>query len=97
MDEKRYYSPLDLIDHIVETKEYQAPQQRQCFISGKKQQEAITATTTIYDKTLGKISHTDSIILHSVILNQIMKWNQQNLSAYMASADVFFEKEEDPR
>jgi hypothetical protein len=42
----------------------------------------------VYQETIGKVSPTDSHILHSLSVDEIMKWMQEHLDAYLASADV---------
>jgi hypothetical protein len=42
----------------------------------------------IYENTIGKVSPTDSIVLHHSPINKIIKWSQEHLDAYLASADI---------
>jgi hypothetical protein len=45
-----------------------------------------------YESTIGKVSPTDSIVLHHSPIDEIIKWSQEHLDAYLASADIIIEQ-----
>jgi hypothetical protein len=42
----------------------------------------------MYQETIRKVSPTDSHLLHSLSIDEIIKWTQEHLDAYLALADV---------
>jgi hypothetical protein len=58
-------------------------------ISLKKQQkETATDAEHIYLTTIGKVSPTDSIVLHHSSIKQKLTWSQEHLDTYLKSADI---------
>jgi hypothetical protein len=45
---------------------------------------------------IGKISPTDSIILHHTRIEEIIKRNQEHLDAYLQLADIIIEQWDEP-
>jgi hypothetical protein len=41
----------------------------------------------VYQETIHKVFTTDSHVLHSLSIDEIMKWTQEYLNAYLALAD----------
>jgi hypothetical protein len=62
----------------------------------RKRKEAATAAANVYHHTIGKISPTDSIVLHHTKIEEIIKWNQEHLDAYLQSADIIIEQRDEP-
>jgi hypothetical protein len=58
--------------------------------------EAATATAHAYQHTIGKISPTDSIVLHHKKIKEILKWNQEHLDAHPQLADIIIEQRDEP-
>jgi hypothetical protein len=42
----------------------------------------------IYENTMGKVSPTDSIVLHHSPIDEIIKWSQEHLDANLALDDI---------
>ena len=53
-----------------------------------RRKETALEAEHVYQETIGKVSPTDSHVLHSLSVDEIMKWTQEHLDAYLASADV---------
>jgi hypothetical protein len=47
-----------------------------------------TEAENIYENTIGKVSPTDSIVLHHSPIKEIIKWSQEHLDAHLALADI---------
>ena len=62
----------------------------------RRRKEAATAAAHVYQQTIGKISPTDSIVLHHKKIEEILKWNQEHLNAYLQSADIIIEQRDEP-
>ena len=62
----------------------------------RRRREAATAAAHVYQHTIGKISPTDSIVLHYKKIKEILKWNQEHLDAYLQSADIIIEQRDEP-
>jgi hypothetical protein len=58
--------------------------------------EAATAAANIYQHTIQKISPKDSIVLHCTKINEIIKWKQEHLDAYLQLADIIIEQRDEP-
>jgi hypothetical protein len=54
--------------------------------------EAANEAVAVYQNTIGKISPTDSIVLHHSHVEAIIKWNQEHLDAYLQCADIIIEQ-----
>jgi hypothetical protein len=52
------------------------------------QKESALEAEHLYQETIGKVSPTDSHVLHSTCVDEILKWTQEHLDAYLASADI---------
>jgi hypothetical protein len=50
----------------------------------------------VYQSTIGKVSQTDSVVLHHAHIEEILKWTKEHLDAYPASADVIIEQRDEP-
>jgi hypothetical protein len=53
-----------------------------------RRKETALEAEHVYRETIGKVSPTDSHVMHSLSVDKIMKWMQEHLDAYLASADV---------
>jgi hypothetical protein len=62
----------------------------------RRHKEATGAATVVYQNTLGKISPTDSFVLHHSRLEEIIHWNQEHLDAYLNSSDIIIEQRDEP-
>jgi hypothetical protein len=54
----------------------------------RRRKDTATEAENIYENTIGKVSPTDSIVLHHSTIDEIIKWSQEHLDAYLASADI---------
>jgi hypothetical protein len=54
----------------------------------RHQKETATEAENIYENTIGKVSPTDSIVLHHSPIDKIIKWSKDRLDPYLASADI---------
>jgi hypothetical protein len=54
----------------------------------RRRKDTATEAANIYENTIGKVSPTDSIVLHHSPIDEIIKWSQEHLDAYLASADI---------
>jgi hypothetical protein len=52
------------------------------------QKETALEAEHMYQETIGKVSPTDSHVLHSAHVDKILKWTQEHLDAYLALADI---------
>jgi hypothetical protein len=50
----------------------------------------------VYQATIGKVSPTDSVVLHHARIDEILKWTKEHLDAYLASADVIIDQRDEP-
>jgi hypothetical protein len=51
----------------------------------------------VYQSTIGKVSPTDSVVLHHARIEEILKWTKEHLlDAYLASADVIIDQCDEP-
>jgi hypothetical protein len=50
----------------------------------------------VYQSTIGKVSQTDSVVLHHARIEEILKWTKEHLDAYLASAGVIIEQRDEP-
>jgi hypothetical protein len=46
--------------------------------------------------TIGKVTPTDSSVLHHAHIEEILKWTKEHLDAYLASADVIIDQRDEP-
>jgi hypothetical protein len=46
----------------------------------------------VFQATLGKVSPTDSVVLHFARIDDILKWTKEHLDAYLASAAVIIDQ-----
>jgi hypothetical protein len=60
---------------------------------GKKQR--LFEALAVYQSTIGKVSQTDSIVLHHARIEEILKWTKEHLDAYLASADVIIDQRDE--
>jgi hypothetical protein len=64
-----------------------------------EQRRKFTATeaAAVYQATtIGKVSPTDSFVLHHARIEEILKWTKEHLDAYLASADVIIDQRDEP-
>jgi hypothetical protein len=54
----------------------------------QRRKETATEAVAVYQATTGKVSPTDSVVLHHARIDEILKWTKEHLDAYLASADV---------
>jgi hypothetical protein len=54
----------------------------------RRRKDTATEAENIYENTIGKVSPTDSNVLHHSTIDEIIKWSQEHLDAYLASADI---------
>jgi hypothetical protein len=54
----------------------------------QRRKDKATEAENIYENTIGKVSPTDSIVLHHSPINEIIKWSQEHLDPYLALADI---------
>jgi hypothetical protein len=52
------------------------------------QKDMAVEAENIYENTIGKVSPTDNIVLHHSPIDEIIKWSQEHLDAYLALADI---------
>jgi hypothetical protein len=50
----------------------------------------------VYQATIGKVSPTDSVVLHHARIEEILKLTKEHLDAYLASADVIIDQRDEP-
>ena len=62
----------------------------------KRRKETALEAERVYNETIGKVSQTDSIVLHHTRIEVILKWTKEHLDAYLASADVIIEQRDEP-
>jgi hypothetical protein len=49
------------------------------------------------DRAIGKVSPTDSVVLHHACIKEILKWTKEHLDAYLTTADhVIFDQRNEP-
>ena len=53
-----------------------------------RRKETALEAEHVYQETIGKVSPTDSHVLHTARVDEILKWTQEHLDAYLASADI---------
>jgi hypothetical protein len=53
-----------------------------------RRKETAHEAENVYQQTLGQVSPTDSIILHYTSVDDILKWTQEHLDAYLQLADI---------
>jgi hypothetical protein len=59
--------------------------------------ETATETVAVYQSTIGNLSQTDSsVVLHHARIDEILKWTNEHLDAYLASADVIINQRDEP-
>jgi hypothetical protein len=62
----------------------------------QRRKETATAAVAVYQSTIGKVSQTDSVVLHHARIEEILKWTKEHLDAYLASADVIIDQRDEP-
>lgn len=62
----------------------------------RRRKETATEAENIYENTIGKVSPTDSVVLHHSPIDEIIKWSQEHLDAYLQSADIIIEQRDEP-
>ena len=56
--------------------------------------ETATEAVAVYQATIGKVSPTDSVVLHHARINEILKWTKEHLD--LASAYVIIDLLDEP-
>jgi hypothetical protein len=62
----------------------------------KRRKDTATEAATVYQATIGKVSPTDSVVLHHARIMEIFKWTKEHLDAYLATADVIIDQRDEP-
>jgi hypothetical protein len=62
----------------------------------QRRKEMATEAVAVYQSTIGKVSQTDSIVLHHARIEEVLKWTKEHLDAYLASADVIIDQRDKP-
>jgi hypothetical protein len=62
----------------------------------QRRKETVTEAVAVYQSTIGKVSQTDSVVLHHARIEEILKWTKEHLDAYLASADVIIDQRDEP-
>ena len=62
----------------------------------KRRKETATEAISVYQATLGKVSQSDSLVLHNSSIALILNWTKEHLDAYLESADVIIEQWDEP-
>jgi hypothetical protein len=60
-----------------------------------RRKETALAAEHVYQTTIGKVSLTDSHVLHSARVDEILKWTQEHLDAYLESADIIIDQRDE--
>jgi hypothetical protein len=61
-----------------------------------RRKETATEAVAVYQSTIGKVSQTDSVVLHHARIEDILKWTKEHLNANLASADVKIDQHDEP-
>ena len=48
--------------------------------------ETANEAVAVYQSTIGKVSQTDSVVLHDARIEEILKWTKEHLDADLVSA-----------
>jgi hypothetical protein len=48
----------------------------------QRRKETATEAEAVYQATIGKVSPTDSVVLHGARIEEILKWTKEHLDAY---------------
>jgi hypothetical protein len=62
----------------------------------QQRKDTANEAVAVYQSTIGKVSSTDSIVLHHARIEEILKWTKEHLDAYLASADVIIDQCDEP-
>ena len=62
----------------------------------RRRKETATEAAAVYQDTIGTVSPTDSLVLHHSRVEEILKWTQEHLDAYLQSADIIIEQRDEP-
>ena len=58
----------------------------------QRRKDTANEAVMVYQVTIGKVSPTDSVVLHHARIKEILKWTKEHLDAYLASADVIIDQ-----
>jgi hypothetical protein len=62
-----------------------------------KKRRLVRLWQPVYQLTIGKVSQTDSVVLHHARIEEILKWTKEHLDAYyLASANVIIDQGDEP-
>ena len=61
----------------------------------QRRKDTANKAATVYQATIGKVSPTDSVVLHHARIEEILKWMKEHLDTYLASADVIIDHQRD--
>jgi hypothetical protein len=62
----------------------------------RRKDTANNEAVAVYQLTIGKVSPTDSVVLHHARIEEILKWMKEHLDAYLASAHVIIDQRDQP-
>jgi hypothetical protein len=62
----------------------------------QRRKETATEAVSVYQATIGKVSPSDSVVLHHARIDELLKWTKDHLDAYLASADVIIGQRDEP-
>jgi hypothetical protein len=62
----------------------------------QRRKDTANEAVAVYQSTIGKVSPTDSVVLHHARIEEILKWTKEHLDAYLASADVIIDQRDEP-
>jgi hypothetical protein len=62
----------------------------------QRRKETATDAMAVYQSTIGKVSQTDSVVLHHAQIEETLKWMKEHLDAYLASADALIDQRDEP-
>jgi hypothetical protein len=62
----------------------------------RRRRETATKAQSVYQETIGKVSPSDSIVLHQHSIETILKWTKEHLDAYLTSAAAIIDLREEP-
>jgi hypothetical protein len=70
--------------------------ERSAISMEQRRKETATEAVAVYQSTIGKVSQTDSVVLHHARIKEILQWTKEHLDAYLASADAIIDQRDEP-
>jgi hypothetical protein len=49
----------------------------------------------VYQETIGQVTPMDSLVMHHSMIEEIIKWTQEHLDAYLQTADIIVEQRDE--